>query len=67
MKLRSRVSLVALSFLFALGTGVAVAAANPACLKACGLDQSACLADSVGAGKAACVAEYKACKKSCGA
>ena len=67
MKLRSRVSLVAFSFLFALGTGVAAAAASPYCLQACSLDQSECLADYVGSAKAACVAQYKACKKACGA
>lgn len=67
MKLRSRVSLVALSFLFALGSGMAVAAGSQSCLKACGADQAACLADAVGGGKTACVNAYKACKKSCGA
>ena len=67
MKLRSRVSLVALSFLFTLGAGVAFAAGSPACLNACKADQAACLADAVGNGKAACVAQYARCKKSCGA
>lgn len=66
MKLRSRVSLVAFSFLFALGSGLAVAA-SPSCLNACSADQSSCLADAVGMGKTACAAEYKACKKACGA
>ncbi|MBB5208802.1 hypothetical protein [Chiayiivirga flava] len=67
MKIRIRTALVALSFLFALGSGVAFAAGNTACLKSCSLDQAACLSDAVGSGKAACVAQYTACKKSCGA
>ena len=67
MKIRARTSLVALSFLFALGSGMAVAAGSQSCLNACSADQAACLSDAVGAGKTACVNEYKACKKSCGA
>ena len=67
MKLRSRVSLIALSFLFALGSGVAVAGASQSCLNACNAEQTACLADATGMGKTACVNDYKACKKACGA
>lgn len=67
MKIRIRTALVALSFLFALGSGVAFAAGGSACLKACGIDQTACLSDAVGSGKAACVARYTACKNACNA
>lgn len=67
MKIRTRSFLVALSFLLALGSGVAFAGTSEACLKMCSADQSACMTDATGSGKASCVAQYTACKKSCGA
>lgn len=67
MKIRTRSALVALSFLFALGSGVAFAGTSAGCLKTCSADQAACMADATGSGKASCVAQYAVCKKSCGA
>lgn len=68
MKIRSRFTLAALTFLFAVGSGVAVAAGGgQACLNACKADHAACLKDAVGGGKSFCVAQYSQCKASCGA
>ena len=67
MKIRSRFTLAALTFLFAVGSGVAVAAGGQACLNACSAEQSFCMKDAVGGGKAFCKAQYSICKASCGA
>lgn len=67
MKITSRASIIAMSFLFSLGCGVAFAASNTACLNACNADVQDCLSDKVGSAKASCITQLKLCKKSCNA
>lgn len=66
-KIRFRSALVALAFLFSLGSGIAVAGSGSACAKACSMEQAACVSDAVGSGKTMCAAQYKVCKASCDA
>ena len=62
--IRSRLSLTVAAFLFALGSGIAFAASNPACLAACKAEFQDCLSQ---ASKPACVAANVRCKAECGA
>jgi hypothetical protein len=62
--IRSRLTLSAAAFLFALGTGIAFAAASPACLANCKAEFEDCLSQ---ASKPGCVAAHTRCKAECGA
>jgi hypothetical protein len=62
--IRSRLTLSVAAFLFAVGTGVAFAAASPACLAYCKAEFQDCLSQ---ASKAGCVAAHVRCKAECGA
>lgn len=66
MKIRSRLALVALSFLFSAGTGVAIAGGGQACLNQCSADFMYCAQSGYG-GIGLCKAKLSSCKASCGA
>lgn len=62
MKIKSRLSLVALAFAFAVGAGAAFAG-SASCLNYCKAEFNDCMSQG---SKAWCVKEYNLCRNSCG-
>lgn len=62
MKIKSRFSLIALAFVFAVGAGAAFAG-SASCLNYCKAELTDCMSQM---SKAWCIKEYNLCRASCG-